>query len=212
MPRYISSELGDVQRKILKHFFKCKDTGPESVSHISKEIGILQPSVYRSANVLIKNKYLLKENVYTVGKKTLISTEKGAAAAVLLGITNDQLIYYFKKIRRDYPSARDNVQFFHQFNQMISIREPGKRDVLIRKMMEYLLKNNYFNELGSVKISSDEFKKLLTYVAIEYRNIVGKPRTISNIVEQYGLNKKQLIDILNQEKQKIDSIIQQLQR
>jgi hypothetical protein len=85
VPRYISSELGDVQKKILKHFFKCKDTGPESVSHISKEIGILQPSVYRSANVLINNKYMLKENVYTVGEKTLISTEKGAAAAVLLG-------------------------------------------------------------------------------------------------------------------------------
>jgi hypothetical protein len=211
VPRYISSELGDVQKKILIHFFKCKDTGPESVSHISKEIGILQPSVYRSANVLIKNKYLLKENVYTVGEKTLISTEKGAAAAVLLGITNDHLMDYFKRIRLDYPSARDNVQFFQQFNQMINIREPRKRDVLIRKMMEYLLKYNYFNELGSVKMSSDEFKKLLTYVAIEYRNIVGKPRTISDIVEQYGLDKKQLIDILNQEKRKIDSIIQQLQ-
>jgi hypothetical protein len=118
---------------------------------------------------------------------------------------------YFKRIRLDYPSARDNVQFFQQFNQMINIRETRKRDVLIRKMMEYLLKYNYFNELGSVKMSSDEFKKLLTYVAIEYRNIVGKPRTISDIVEQYGLDKKQLIDILNQEKRKIDSIIQQLQ-
>jgi hypothetical protein len=126
-------------------------------------------------------------------------------------ITNDHLIDYFKRIRLDYPSARDNVQFFQQFNQMINIREPRKRDVLIRKMMEYLLKYNYFNELGSVKISSDEFKKLLTYVAIEYRNIVAKPRTISDIVEQYGLDKKQLIDILNQEKRKIDSIIQQLQ-
>jgi hypothetical protein len=157
MPRYISSELGDVQKKILKHFFECKDREPESVSHISKEIDILQPSVYRSADVLIRNKYLQKEIKYTVGEKTLIATEKGAAAAVLLGITNDQLIDYFKKIRRDYPSARDDVQFFQQFNHMINIREPKKTDVLIRKMMEYLLKNNYFNELGSAKISSDEF-------------------------------------------------------
>lgn len=211
MPRYISSELGDVQKKILKHFFECKDREPESVSHISKEIDILQPSVYRSADVLIRNKYLQKEIKYTVGEKTLIATEKGAAAAVLLGITNNQLIDYFKKIRRDYPSAGDDVQFFQQFNHMINIREPKKTDVLIRKMMEYLLKNNYFNELGSAKISSDEFKKLLTYVAIEYRNAVGKPRTISDIVEQYGLDKKQLIDILNQEKMKIDSIINQLQ-
>ncbi|CAN5160829.1 hypothetical protein BH18THE2_BH18THE2_23320 [soil metagenome] len=195
----------------MKHFFGCKDPGPESVSHISKEIGVLQPSVHRSVDLLIKNKYLLKEIAYTVGEKKLITTDKGAAAAVLLGITNDQLIGYFRKIRHDYPSARDYDQFFQQFNHLINIREPKKRDVLIRKMMVYLLKNNYFNELGFVKISSDEFKKLLTYVAIEYRNAVGKPRTISDIVEQYGLDKKQLIDMLNKQKLRIDSIIHQLQ-
>ena len=77
--------------------------------------------------------------------------------------------------------------------------------------MVYLLKNNYFNELGFVKISSDELKKLLTYVAIEYHNAVGKPRTISDIVEQYGLDRKQLIDVLNKQKLRIDSIIHQLQ-
>jgi hypothetical protein len=195
----------------LKHFFGCKDTGPESVSHISKEIGVLQPSVHRSVDLLIKNKYLLKEIAYTVGEKKLITTDKGAAAAVLLGITNDQLIGYFRKIRHDDPSARDYDQFFQQFNHMINIRKPEKRDVLIRKMMEYLLKNNYFNELGFVKISSEEFKKLLTYVAIEYRNAVGKPRTTSDIIEQYGLDKKQLIAMLHQEKLRIDSIIHQLQ-
>jgi DNA-binding MarR family transcriptional regulator len=195
----------------LKHFFGCKDTGPESVSHISKKIGVLQPSVHRSVDLLIKNKYLLKEIVYTVGEKKLITTDKGAAAAVLLGITNEQLVDYFRKIRHDYPSARDYDQFFQQFNHMINIRGSEKRDVLIRKMMVYLLKNNYFNELGFVKISSDELKKLLTYVAIEYHNAVGKPRTISDIVEQYGLDKKQLIDVLNKQKLRIDSIIHQLQ-
>jgi hypothetical protein len=48
-------------------------------------------------------------------------------------------------------------------------------------------------------------------MAIEYHSAVGKPRTISGIVEQYGLDKKQLIDALNEEKLRIDSIIRQLQ-
>jgi hypothetical protein len=211
MPHYISFELGDVQKKILKHFFECRDKKPESISHISKRINILQPSVYRSANLLIRNKYLLKENTYTLGEKTLIVTEKGAAAAVLLGITNGQLTDYFKKKIQDYPSARDDVHFFQQFDQLVSITEIKKRNILVKKMMEYLLKNNYFNELGAARISSEEFKKLLTYVAIEYHSAVGKPRTISGIVEQYGLDKKQLIDVLNEEKLRIDSIIRQLQ-
>ena len=196
----------------MKHFFGCKDTGPESVSHISKKIGVLQPSVHRSVDLLIKNTYLLKEIAYTVGEKKLITTDQVTTQLpVLLGITNEQLVDYFRKIRHDYPSARDYDQFFQQFNHMINIRGSEKRDVLIRKMMVYFLKNNYFNELGFVKISSDELKKLLTYVAIEYHNAVGKPRTISDIVEQYGLDRKQLIDVLNKQKLRIDSIIHQLQ-
>jgi len=67
------------------------------------------------------------------------------------------------------------------------------------KMMECLLKNNYFNELGALKMSSDESKKLLTYVTIEYHNTLGKPRTIRDFVDKYGLEKKQLIDIFNRE-------------
>jgi hypothetical protein len=83
--------------------------------------------------------------------------------------------------------------------------------LLIRKMMEYFLKNNYFDELGGAKdLSEDELKRLLTYVAIEYHNALGNPRTIRDLVDKYSLDKTQLKDILEKQKLKIDSIMRQL--
>ena len=90
MSRYNPQELGEVQKQILKHFFVCKENKrPESVSHIAKELRVLQPSVYRSVNLLIKEKYLLKENEFTrkSGQKyverDLIVTGKGARRCLL---------------------------------------------------------------------------------------------------------------------------------
>ncbi len=211
MSSYKMIELGEVQQKILRHFFDCKDKEPESVSHISMKLGLLQPSVYRSVDLLIKEKYLIKEGQYTHGEKELIVTGKGAAAAVLLGITNDHLIDYFRRVKQKYSSASNEVQFLQQFKSMM-IRKPDKQDLLIRKMMEYFLKNNYFDENGTAKhLSADEFKWLLTYVAIEYHNALGNPRTIRELVDKYSLDRKQLKDILEKQKLKIDSIIRQLE-
>jgi hypothetical protein len=211
MSSYKMIELGEVQQKILRHFFDCKDKEPESVSHISMKLGLLQPSVYRSVDLLIKEKYLIKEGQYTHGEKELIVTGKGAAAAVLLGITNDHLIDYFRRVKQKYSSASNEVQFLQQFKSMM-IRKPDKQDLLIRKMMEYFLKNNYFDEIGAIKeLSADERKTLLTYVAIEYHNALGNPRTIRELVDKYSLDRKQLKDILEKQKLKIDSIIRQLE-
>jgi hypothetical protein len=211
MSSYKIIELGEVQQKILRHFFDCKDKEPETVSHISTKLGLLQPSVYRSVDLLVKEEYLIKEGKYARGGKELIVTEKGAAAAVLFGITNDQLIKYFGKIKWKDSSAGNEVQFLQGFKDVI-IGKPDKQEVLIRKMMEYFLKNNYFDENGTAKhLSADEFKRLLTYVAIEYHNAVGKPHTIRDLVDKYSLDKKQLKDILEKEKLRIDSIIRQLE-
>jgi hypothetical protein len=51
----------------------------------------------------------------------------------------------------------------------------------------------------------------LTYVAVEYHNAVAKPRTIRDLVDKYSLDRKQLKDILEKEKLRIDSIIRQLE-
>lgn len=217
MVRYSPQELGILQKEILKHFFICKDKRPESVSHITKVLRVLQPSVYRSVDLLIKQKYVLKEKEFSrksgqkYVEKDLIVTGKGAAAAVLLGISNDDIINYFGRRRSKYILSDDEVELFQKFKQ-IAIKEPDKQNLLIRKMMEYFLKNNYFDEIGAAKdLSDEEFKRLLTYVAIEYHNAVGKPRTIRDLVDKYSLDRKQLRDMLQKEKSRIDSIICQLE-
>lgn len=208
---YKTIELGEVQQKILRHFFDCKDKEPESVSHISKALGLLQPSIHRSVDYLIKEKYLIKEGQYTHGEKELILTGKGAAAAVILGISNEDIINYFDRRKSKYILFDDEIQFFQKFKQ-IAIKEPDKQTLLIRKMMEYFLKNNYFDENGAAKDpSADELKRLLTYVAIEYHNALGNPRTIRELVDKYSLDRKQLREILEKQKLKIDSIIRQLE-
>ena len=134
-----------------------------------------------------------------------------AAAAVLLGISNDDIINYFTRRKSKYNFYNDEIRFFQLFKQ-IAIKEPYKQSLLIRKMMEYFLTNNYFDEIGAAKdLSDDEFKRLLTYVAIEYYNAVGNPNTIRDLVNKYSLDKKQLKDILEKEKLRIDSIIRQLE-
>src|ERR671923_315750 len=142
MVRYSPQELGELQKQILKHFFVCKeDKRPESVSHIAKELKALQPSVYRSVDLLVKEKYVLKEDDFTrkSGQKyverDLILTEKGAAAAVLLGISNDDIINYFKRRKSKYILFDDEIEFFQKFKQLV-IKEPDKRSLLIRKMIE----------------------------------------------------------------------------
>jgi hypothetical protein len=217
MAHYSHPELGELQKQILKHFFICKDNRPESVSHITKALRVLQPSVYRSVDLLIKEKYLLKEKEFSrksgqkYVEKDLIVTGKGAAAAVLLGISNNDIINYFERRKSRYNFYNDEIKFFQKFKQ-IAISEPNKQHLLIRKMMEYFLKNNYFDEIGGAKdLSDDEFKRLLTYVAVEYHNAVGKPRTIRDLVNKYSLDKKQLKDMLEKQKLRIDSIIRQLE-
>lgn len=203
-------ELGELQQKILKHIFECTSES-ENANHIAKSLGLAQPTVFKSIQLLLQENYLESEQKGKRSEKTLTLTEKGAAAAVILGITNDEIINYFKRTRSEHISSDKEVEFFQKFKQ-IAIREPDKQDLLIRKMMEYFLKNNYFDEIGAAKdLSVDEIKMLLTYVAVEYYNAVGNPSTIKDLVDKYSLDKKQLKEILERQKLKINSIIHQLE-
>jgi hypothetical protein len=216
LTRYIPGELGELQKKILRHFFDCKAKPmvAESVSHISKHLGVLQPSVHRSVEILRNDKYLLKDDKYTVGEKGLVLTEKGAAAAVLLGISTDDVTSYFKKIRRKdiTGQADDLVGFFNNIRQLEGIGEPSKQDLLIKKMMEYYLEKNYFDEMGGAKqLDQEDFRRLLAYIAVQYHTALGKPRSIRDVMEKYGIDKKLVTKTLEQEKSKIDSLIRELQ-
>jgi DNA-binding MarR family transcriptional regulator len=203
-------KIGELQQKILKHIFECTSES-ENANHIAKSLGLAQPTVLKSIQLLMQENYMESQQKSKRTEKMLTLTEKGAAAAVLLGISNDEIINYFKRTRSEHISSDKEVEFFQKFKH-IAIKEPDKQDLLIRKMMEYFLKNNYFDEIGAAKhLSTDEFKRLLTYVAIEYHNALGNPRKIRDLVDKYSLDKKQLKDILEKQKLMIDSMIRQLE-
>jgi DNA-binding MarR family transcriptional regulator len=204
------AKLGELQQRILKHIFECTSKS-ENTNHIAKSLGLAQPTVLKSIQLLLQENYMESQQKAKRTKKMLTLTEKGAAAAVILGITNDEIINYFRRTRSEHISSDKEVEFFQKFKH-IAIKEPDKQDLLIRKMMEYFLKNNYFDENGSAKqLLPDEFKRLLTYVAVEYHNALGNPWTIRELVDKYSLDRKQLREILEKQKLKIDSIIRQLE-
>src|SRR5262249_23136430 len=157
---------------------------PESVSHISKELGVLQESVYRSVELLIKNGYLAKDDKYTIRKKEIVVTPKGAALAVLLGATTNQLVKYLNRRKKYDESEADTARYFEGFTRMANIKDPSKQNLLVREMMEYLLEqDDYFNEAGRVakSLSQEEQKGLMEYLVIRYRQAVGQPRTIKDV-------------------------------
>jgi predicted transcriptional regulator len=156
---YSVLRLSTAQEKILKHFFECSVVAPEGVSHISRSIGLLQPSVHRSVSSLIKSGYIIKENTRTRKKgkmsfeKPLYVTEKGAAAAVVLGVTLDQLENYLNKFAFKNKSIADAVATFERFKALYKV--PPKREFLFKKMMEYLLNSNHFSDFGAVIYPTD---------------------------------------------------------
>jgi hypothetical protein len=137
----IREQLSDLQQKILKHFFECPESN-ENISHISKEINALQPAVFRSIKSLIDNNYLMKHKEFTDGGKTVTLTEKGAAVAVLLGISYDQV--------KNYLNKDPSPSLFNLHTLFDLIREPDKKDHLLQRAVEFLIKKNlyYPNKLG----------------------------------------------------------------
>lgn len=214
---YSVLRIGKAQEKILKHFFECNIIAPEGASHISKSINLLQPSVHRSISLLIKNKYLVKENKRTRKKgkmyfeKALYVTDKGAAAAVVLGIAFDRFENYFKKIAPKNKSAAESVTYFKRFEGLYKV--PAKREFLIKKTMEYLLHNNYYNDFGTVMYpSGSEFKKALRYIQDGFNEAFGNAYTVKEFLDKYDIDKSFLKEAFQKDRKRIDSILSQLEK
>jgi hypothetical protein len=211
MSGYTTFRFGELQERILKHFFDCKDDIPESVNHISHILGVVQPAVFKSVSLLIKEGYLVKDPEYKDGKKVLLVTDKGAAAAVMLGISYDQMANYFFKLSKEYGSRATQLDYLRRFENMFRI--PDKREFLVGKMMNYFLKNNMFEKSGHIKwpLSHNELKLLSAYVNVEYNKVFGNVRTVKAFVDKYGMDKKFLKTLFEKDRKRIDSILKQLE-
>jgi DNA-binding MarR family transcriptional regulator len=208
---YSPLELGAVQQKVLKHFFKCEEK-LENVSHISKVLGILQPSVQRSVGYLVKNDYLTKDPEYSKGRKALLLTEKGTAAAMSLGIRVDKLEDYARKY-----NDKSSMEFLMCFKERF--RNPEKRDEYLKKVVEFYLKNNLFDggEIKKQLTNEEKSKARLTqlYIAKEYFESVGLNDDVKNLkdyLNKYKIDKNLLREYLNLRKRDFEWAIRELDK
>jgi hypothetical protein len=209
---YNPLELGEVQQKILKHFFECGEK-LENVSHISKALGVLQPSVQRSVGELIKNHYLIRDTEYAKGKKQLLVTEKGAAAAIFLGINLDQLETFSKK-----HHLNASLSFLQNFKN--TFKNTEKRDLYIKKAVEFYLKNNLFEE-GNVRQRLTEEEKTRAklnqlYIAREYFESQGfdfnNINNFRDFIDKYKIDRETMKKYLTYRRERIDRALKELER
>jgi len=203
-------ELGEVQQKILKHFFECGEK-LENVSHISKALGILQPSIQRSVGELIRNHYLIKDTKYSRGKKHLLVTDKGAATAIFLGISLDQLEIFSKKY-----GLNASLSFLQNFKN--TFKNVEKRDLYIKKAVEFYLKNNLFEE-GNVRQQLTEEEKARArlnqiYIAREYFESQGfdfnNINNFRDFINKYKIDRETMKNYLRYRKQGIERALVEL--
>jgi DNA-binding MarR family transcriptional regulator len=205
---YTKHQLGELQQKILKHIFNCT-ADSENASHIAKALGLKQPTVYESVQSLIKDKFLQsKRQSHKRGEKVLQVTHKGAAAAVMLGISFENLENYTKKYDTEF------FTFFVQALKRITTTVQ-KRDLLIKMALEYALKNNFFEQGYLREINAEETKKFQLYIASEYTSSLGPATNIKNLkefVDRYELDKEYLKAIFSYQKNIFEKFLNELSK
>jgi DNA-binding MarR family transcriptional regulator len=190
-----TNRLGELQQKILKHMFECT-AETDNPNHIANELGIKQPTVYESVQLLMKDDYLKAEQKHKRGPKSLTLTDKGAAAAVLLGIDITRIQNYEK--RRNSNLVTEAFTYYGKI-----ITTPEKRMFIFKKAMMYVLKNNIFKEGYFRKYTPEEEKGFQRYLMIEYMNSLGPASNIQDLKEffdRYQLDKEFLKESLTGQK------------
>lgn len=114
MSRYIGPKLGELQERILNHFFQCESKRIEGI------VNVKESSVSRSIDILLYNKFLqedpkrAREKGNKFFEKAIYLTDKGAAyAVVMLGVKLEQIKNYTAKY--DSVSATGWDQYFEAF-------------------------------------------------------------------------------------------------
>ena len=93
--------MGDLQKKILGHMLECTSE-LENTNHISKALGLAQPTIFKSIQLLEKEKYVQTRQENPHGIRTLKLTDKGVAAALVAGEEKDNIYSY---LQRRAPSS-----------------------------------------------------------------------------------------------------------
>jgi DNA-binding MarR family transcriptional regulator len=208
MRKGYTDELGELQQRILKHIFECTSKS-ENASHIAKSLGLAQPTVFKSIKSLLQENYLESQQKAKRTEKTLTLTDKGAATAVVtLGATFDQFENHYKRQRHS------DIQMMLQLIKRI-FKTPEKRDLFIKKSMEYAFKNKYFEGTTIRQLTEEESKKFKLYMAIEYINSLPSTSNVHSLkefIDRYQLDREIMKEYLNKQKQFADLLLKELDK
>ena len=91
--------MGDLQKKILGHMLECTSE-LENTNHISKALGLAQPTIFKCIRLLEKEKYVQTRQENPHGIRTLKLTDKGVALLYLLGKKKTRSIPILNEGRR----------------------------------------------------------------------------------------------------------------
>ena len=214
MSRYIGPKLGELQEKILNHFFQCNKR-IEGIDHISKAINAKEPSVSRSVDDLLNNKYLqedpkrAREKGNKFFEKAIYVTYKGVAyAVVMLGVKMEQI--------KNYDTKYDHTAVAAWNLYCAVFLMPEYRDYMFRKAMEFLLINNIFDDEGHIRqLTVDEMQKMEVFKIAAAKEHIDSlnSRGITNhndYLSKCGVNKNLLREYLLDKKRGIDRALAQL--
>jgi hypothetical protein len=202
-------KLGNLQQEIIKHIFECREI--ETVSHLARSLKRKQPTIFKSVQLLHKLNYLeskLDTRYYTLGGKErqIGVTEKGAAAAITLGVPFNRIEIYHQNYRRFTFLNAENLYYIWEI-----INPYNKRQVIVEKAMHYALENNYFDKGKFRYLNRDESEKLKLLIALEcIKSSIGEVSTLKAFIDKYGLDKTFLKKYLTKQKQYLDSLIKSL--
>ena len=211
--KYHKKKLGRLQQKILKYMINRDDHGFVEVSDLWSSLQLSQPTISKSVQSLVKYSYL-KHGEY---RGSLYPTDKGVAAAIMLGVSHTELKRYVYSSSSYRPNpltkrrrfVRGRRAILNYIRKIVNAYQ-NKQDFVMKQAVKYALENNYFENGNFRVLTNEEAQIFKLYIALKYIDEMGEWPTLREFLDKYGLDKDFLRKQLKKRRQYIDSIIQEL--
>jgi hypothetical protein len=213
--KYHKKRLGRLQQRILKYIITHDDHGFMQISDLWSSFQLRQPTISKSVQSLVNYGYL-KHGGYLEHAWSLHLTDKGVAAAIMVGASCSELKKYVNRHYLYHPNPIVTRKIYRRGSRAILfIRKivnayQNKQDFVMKQAVEYALENNYFEDGNFRVLTKEEAQIFKLYIALKYIDEMGEWPTLREFVSKYGIDKGFLRKRLEKQRQYVDSIIQEL--
>lgn len=212
--KYHKRKLGQLQQRILKYMINDDDWWFVKVSDLASSFRLRQPTISKSVQSLVRYNYLTRGKYPAYG---LFLTDKGVAAAVMLGVSYSKVKSYVYSSFMYHPNpVATRIRYFtgrrailNYIRKIVSTYQK-KQNFVMKHAIEYALENNYFEDGNFRVLTNEESQIFKLFIALKYIDEIGEWPTLREFLDKYGLDKDFLIKQLKKRRQYIDSIIQDL--